>query len=207
MKNQERGWKIPRKGRVFLVAALVLMVAISAGGTLAWLMTSSNSMKNQFVVPVVAPTIREDFEDGGSVKSNVRVENTVAEGKTGIDVFIRVALVPTWETADRENVAPMPTKPDDFNTWNLNLNVTDEKNGKWIQEGEYYYYTGKVVPGATTSNLINTATVNPNSEGAKAGYRMNLQVMAEAIQATELAVKDVVKEGAWPAAVLSQLKF
>lgn len=193
MKEQERGLKIPRKSRVFLLAVLVLMVAITAGGTLAWLMTSSNFMTNNFLVPEVTPTICETFANG--TKSNVYIKNEVSSEK-GIDVYIRVALVPTWETADGNHVAPMPASLSDLN---MNMNVSNGTDG-WKQIGDYYYYTAKVAPGGNTSNLIETAEVNPDSAGAKAGYRMNLQVLAEAIQATEPAVKE-----AWPEAVWDSL--
>lgn len=186
MKEQERGLKIPRKSRVFLVAALVLMVAITAGGTLAWLMTNSNSMTNNFVVPEVTPIIYETFSNGK--KSNVYVKNEVSSEK-GIDVYIRVALVPTWETADGNSVAPMPAGLSDLDiTWGSN----------WLAHSDgYYYYKEKVAPGANTSNLIESATVKIDSAGAMAGYRMNLQVLAEAIQATEPAVKEAWSETVW----------
>lgn len=189
MKDQERGLKIPRKSRVFLVAVLVLMVAITAGGTLAWLMTSSNSMTNNFLVPEVTPTICETFANG--TKSNVFVKNEVSSEK-GIDVYIRVALVPTWETADGNSVAPMPASLSDLDiTWGTG----------WLAHSDgYYYYKAKVAPGGNTSNLIESATVKTDSAGAMAGYRMNLQVLAEAIQATEPAVKE-----AWSATVWDSL--
>lgn len=196
MKDQKNGLNIPRKSRVLLVAVLVLMVAITAGGTLAWLMDSSDSIKNNFIVPEVKPSIQESFVHG-TTKSNVYVLNDVSL-ETGIDVYIRVALVPTWETADGEHVAPMPASLDDLI---IDWNVANDGVGEWKKIGDYYYYTAKVAPGGKTSNLIDSAMVNPNREGAKAGYRMNLQVLAEAIQATESAVNE-----AWTSTVWNSLK-
>jgi hypothetical protein len=189
MKDKENRVRNPRKGRIFLAAVLLLIAATAAGGTLAWLIDSSDEVTNNFVVPEVPPTIVEGWD--GTTKSNVAVKNDVGADK-GIDVYIRVALVPTWETGG--NVAPIPASLDDLNmTWHPNSNG-------WFTHGDYYYYASKVAPGDSTSVLIESATVERNSAGAKAGYSMNLQVLAEAIQATQTAV-----EATWGEAVWTQL--
>jgi len=192
MKDKGSKIRVPRKSRVFLAAILLLMAAITAGGTLAWIIDSSTAVTNNFVVPDVTTTIEEDFEDGDTVKSNVSIKNDVTADK-GIDAYIRVALVPTWETTEGA-VAPIPASLAD-----LDMSWNPTSNG-WITHGGFYYYTGKVAPGASTSILIQTATVRGSSEGAQAGYRMNLQILAEAVQATETAVTD-----AWGGAVWASL--
>lgn len=174
-----------------LVATILLIAAIGTGSTLAWLMDSSERV-NSFVVPEVTPTIVETFEDGDSVKSNVYVKNTVATGETGIDVYIRVALVPTWETADG-HVAPISADLDvDLNVV-LNLDLIDG----WVLYDGYYYHKDTVAPQQATSILIQSATVKTESAGATAGYKMNLQVLAEAIQATKPAVKEAWSADVW----------
>jgi hypothetical protein len=140
---------------------------------------------NNFVVPEVTPTIVESFDH--TTKSNVSVKNTATPEK-GIDVYIRVALIPTWETADGA-IASIPASLSD-----LNMSMGSD----WIESGDYYYYPLKVAPNDSTSTLIEEATVKDTSAGAQAGYKMNLQVLAEAIQATEQAVKDAWGDSIWP---------
>lgn len=185
-----------KKSKPFALLATVLIIAtIGTGSTLAWLMTSSEKVENGFVVPEVAPTILEDFKDGGSVKSNVRVENTVGTGKTGIDVLIRVALVPTWQDVNG-NIIPESATVADNLAFQLNTDA-------WFESGGYYYHKAKVTPSGTTAILAQTIRPIGGPEGA----RMNLQVLAEAVQATKPAVEDLIAKGAWPAEVLKKLQF
>ncbi len=180
MREQGARGNNPRKSRIFLVAVLLLIGAAAAiGGTLAWLADKSESLENQFVVPVVTPTINESFD--GATKSDVSIRNTVASGEVGIDVYIRVALVPTWETEG--GIAPIPASLSD-------LTFANFPGAGWVEAGGYYYHKAPVAPNASTSVLIGSATVKSGTEGQLAGYTMNLQVLAEAIQATETAVKD-----------------
>ena len=101
-------------------------------------------------------------------------------------VYIRVALVPTWVTDDakHEPVAQSASLSD------LDLTWPTPSNG-WEKHGDYYYYTQPVSAGAITPELFTSAAVKDNA--APAGCTMDLQVLAQAIQATP---KDAVK-AAW----------
>lgn len=171
-----------------LVAAVLLIATIGTGTTFAWLATKSDEAVNTFVPGTVTATIVEEFN--GNTKNNVQVKN---EGN--IDVYIRVALVPTWEMKDGANwvVAPIPASLSDLN---MSLNLG---GNTWFQGNDgYYYFKNKVVPQGYTDMLISSATVKGSSAGAQAGYNMNLQVLAEAIQATQKAVDDAWGTTIWP---------
>lgn len=167
----------PRRGLV-LAAALALTLIFSAGGTLAWLAAGTEETVNTFSPAQMEIQVKEEFD--GEIKKNVRVEN-----KSETAVYIRVALVPTWVTDDaKHEPVAQSASLDDLTFTNLPANG-------WVKHGNYYYYTLPVSAGAITPELFTSAVVKDNA--APAGCTMNLQVLAQAIQATP---KDAVK-AAW----------
>lgn len=167
-----------------VVAALALATAVTVGGTLAWLSTHTNAVTNTFTMGDVKPQVSETFEN--NVKSNVCVGN---EGN--VAAYIRVALVPTWED-DSNNVKAARLSDLDITWGGGGANAEAPGNG-WIKIGEYYYYQSPV-PGKVdgtvsyTLPLIQQATVQADDEPA--GYHMNLQIIADSIQAApETAVE------------------
>ena len=169
---------VPRRGLV-LAAALALTLIFSAGGTLAWLAAVTEDTVNTFSPAQMKITVDETFN--GVTKEHVKVVNNSETA-----VYIRVALVPTWVTDDakHEPVAQSASLSD------LDLTWPTPSNG-WEKHGDYYYYTQPVSAGAITPELFTSAAVKDNA--APAGCTMDLQVLAQAIQATP---KDAVK-AAW----------
>lgn len=165
----------PRRGLV-LAAALALTLIFSAGGTLAWLAAGTEETVNTFSPAQMEIQVKEEFD--GEIKKNVRVEN-----KSETAVYIRVSLVPTWVNAAGEPVAESASLAD--------LMITGLPSNGWFEQGGYYYYTLPVSAGAITPELFTSAVVKDNA--APAGCTMNLQVLAQAVQA---APKDAV-EAAW----------
>ena len=157
-------------------AAVALIATLAVGGTLAWLSAYTQPVKNTFVMGTVPPQVTENFDH--RVKEDVAVTNT-----GNIPAYIRVALVFTWQEGEDENakVVGTPVDPEE------DL-VIDWGDSGWIKIGDYYYYTQPVAAGATTSNLIDKAEVKTAN-----GYRMNLQVIADSIQANPTSVV----EGQW----------
>lgn len=168
----------PRRGLV-LAAALALTLIFSAGGTLAWLAASTEDTVNTFSPAQMEIQVKEEFD--GKIKKNVRVENNSETA-----VYIRVALVPTWVTDDakHEPVAQSASLSD------LDLTWPTPSNG-WEKHGDYYYYTKPVPADGITPILLKSAVVKDNA--APDGCTMDLQVLAQAVQATP---KDAVK-AAW----------
>lgn len=166
----------PRRGLV-LAAALALTLIFSAGGTLAWLAAGTEDTVNTFSPAQMEIQVKEEFD--GEIKKNVRVEN-----KSETAVYIRVALVPTWvDETTHEPVAKSASLDD--------LTFTNLPASGWEKHGNDYYYTQPVSAGAITPELFTSAVVKDNA--APAGCTMDLQVLAQAVQATP---KDAV-EAAW----------
>ena len=161
-----RGKRVLKRRRLtpLAAAALLMVLFMSVGGTLAWLTAHTSAITNTFTVATPGVEIKEGFDK--QTKSNVQVKNT---GE--VEAYIRVALVPTWEDENGNAVAE-PASLDD-------LSITWGNSGKWRKGSDgYYYYQTPVAPGDRTAVLLENATVTTEN-----GYHMNLQVMADSIQA------------------------
>lgn len=180
MKKNDRIGGSGKKALILMVS-LVAILAVSVGGVLAWLATSSKDVTNTFVPGDTKIEIEEKFD--GKTKENVYVIN-----KGNIPVYIRANLVFTWKDS-AGNIIERPA--------GATLTV-DYGNGDWVKGSDgFWYYTKPVAAdGGKTTNLIDRATIKfPEGKG----YKMDLEVMAQSIQAEP---KDAV-EGAWGVTVNS----
>ena len=119
-----------------LTIAIILILVMAIGGTVAFLVTHTDQIVNTFQPTDVTCEINEKFNDDNTVKTSAVVENT---GK--IPAYIRVAVVAN--TVDAEG------------------NITGAKDvsnklagSGWTKAGDYYYYNGVVKPNETTGNLL-----------------------------------------------------
>ena len=156
--------KKPTVGLIVLVA-LVLVAAI-IGTTIAYYMITSPTTENTF--EVAAPgslTVNETFTEGDTEKKNVYV--TLNGGDTS--VYVRAAIVITFQDASGNVLAKVPVKDTDY-TIEMGPNWTLKSDGFW-----YYYDT--VAPDTSTTNLIvSCKTLNTS-------YKLVVEVLAQSIQA------------------------
>lgn len=146
-----------------LIAAILTVLLVAVGGTLAWLQVNSGEKINTFQMAAIKGTVHETFD--GSAKKDVYVQND-----SNIDVYVRVALVPTWQDTDG-NVLPETASAD---------NLSFHLGSGWFQGSDgFYYYQSKVAPNSQTGNLADVITPT----GGPSGAEMNLQVLSEVIQA------------------------
>lgn len=169
-----RGGKTARKGRLnATIISVVLILTMAVGGTIAWMSTKTDSLKNTFNPSQVSCKVEEEFDKPYNEKKNVNVRNT-----SDIPVYIRVKLV-SYRTNDAGQhiggVAGAPT---------VNFGYD------WFQYGGYYYYKMPVAPGETPAyNLADSITLKDSYGDADGGHQ-SIDVIAEAIQAgPEEAVK------------------
>lgn len=180
MKKNDRIGGSGKKALILMVS-LVAILAVSVGGVLAWLATSSKDVTNTFAPGDTKIEIEEKFEN--NVKSDVKVIN-----KGNIPVYIRANLVFTWKDS-ADNIIKKPA--------DATLTVTPENPTGWVKGSDgFWYYTKPVAADGETTKLIDKATIKfPEGKG----YQMDLEVMAQSIQAEP---KDAV-EGAWGVTVNS----
>lgn len=160
MKRNDRKGGSGKKALILMIS-LVAILAVSVGGVLAWLATSSKDVTNTFAPGDTKTEIEEDFD--GRTKKNVYVTN-----KGNIPVYIRANLVFTW----KDSAGNIIERPADATL------TVDYGNGDWVKGSDgFWYYTKPVAAdGGKTTNLIDRATINK-------GYQMDLEVMAQSIQA------------------------
>ena len=157
-----------KRSLVLVVSVLVLLLAVAVG-TLAWL-TAQDSVTNTFTPAHVTCTVEETFN--GTEKTNVQIKNT-----SDIPAYIRAYIVVTWKDADDadDNVyGKLPVEGTDYT-------MTMSSGTAWKKGSDgYYYYTSPVAADDTTGVLISSCT--EKTEKAPAGYRLSVEIIAEAIQ-------------------------
>ena len=121
-----------RKKPLTLFVALVLLLTLAVGGSLAWLV-SNDDVTNTMEPGKVPIEIVEQIE--GTTKTSITIKNT-----GNIDAYIRVAVVAN--AVDENGNVTVGTAP------TLNLG----ENWQKLDDG-YYYYKGIVAPKASTTSL------------------------------------------------------
>lgn len=145
--------KILRKPLILLIS---LILTVSVGGTLAFLITKSGAFQTVFVPGSVDCEIAET--DAGYT-----VKNTGTA-----DAYIRVAVVPNW-TKNGEIYGLAPMTANDYT-------VTAPESG-WVPVNGFYVYKNPVAPGESTSAFAVIV-----SAAAPEGCELTVDVLAEAIQ-------------------------
>lgn len=149
-----------------LLTAVMLIAALAVGGTVAWIATRTNSVRNTFSPSHVSCAVTEKFDEKTGVKEKVNVTNT---GDT--DVYIRVKLV-TYRTNEQgQHIGGTAGIP----------GFTPGEG--WVKFDDYYYYTQPVAPGGKpAADLISSITLASYTDAD--GGRQAIDVMAEAIQSS-----------------------
>ncbi len=138
-----------------LLVSLAMVLLFSVGGTIAFLIASTDPLENEFAGSNVACEVKE--ADGA-----YQVKNT-----GDIHAYIRVAIVATWQDADGNIYYQAPK-------------VQIAGPEAFAKHGDYYYCTSPVVPEGTVGSIHVTQA---EGETAPAGYTLKVEVLAQAIQA------------------------
>lgn len=179
-QHVKRSLKCKRKSSKagILILSLILLITTVVGGTLAYLITKTDSIKNTFNPSSVESEITEEFD--GTYKRNVNVKNT-----GDIDAYVRVKLVTYRVKGDNQHIGGTAEIPAFI------------PGDGWVKNGGYYYYTKPVAPGEKpAANLIDEIALVSYDDAD--GGKQVIEVMAEAIQANGVdadGTKAVVK--AW----------
>lgn len=193
--NGKRVLKTNRKAPVALVAILVLLCCAVAG-TVAFLVTKTDSVVNTFTPSKVTTYVEEEFN--GQTKSNVKIQNT-----GDIDAYIRVAVIVNWAD-DKGNVSGTPVKDSDY-VMDLNIDTGTTTNAPWFKGSDGYYYCKTAVKSVKqdTKNcytpVLIKSCIKATGAQAPAGYDLQVTILADGIQS---APADAVQQ-AWPAVQVS----
>ena len=159
------------KKTIVLLVSLVLVLSVSVGATLAFLLHTSGSLKNTFTPSSVTTDVDEEITVNG--KEDVTVKNT---GNT--DAFIRAAVVVTWQNSAGDVYGQKPVAGTDYT---IDFDFT---NG-WVEGKDgFYYYTSPVAPGESTDVLIESCVYNGN---VPEGYGLCVEIIGSGVQAVPVA--------------------
>ena len=166
-----------------LVVSLLLLLTITVGGTLAFLITSDGPLTNIFKPSKVTTEVDEDFN--GDVKSNVSIQNT-----GDIDAYIRAAVVITWQDEHGNVYGQMPkTDPDCTHGegCTCDYTISYNLNDGWEKAADgFYYWTSPVAPDGFTGILIQEC--KPVEGKAPSGYYLTVEILGSGIQSVPTSV-------------------
>ena len=155
-----------------LVICLILLLMISVGGTIAFVVTHTSEIRNTFTESVVKCEVDETFEN--NVKSNVSIKNT---GDT--TAYIRAFVNVTWMNESGQ-VASVSPKSTDY--------MIEYSTSGWLKGSDgYYYYSLPVQPNDKTAVLINSCELLETAS-APDGYYLSVEIVCSAIQSTPVSV-------------------
>lgn len=165
--------RLLRKRPVVLMVAVLLLVMVTIGGTMAYLMDRTNPVENKFEQANVNIEINEPgWTDGGSTKSNVTIVNN-----GNVFAQVRAKIVVTWQYDETNAVyAKAPVSPTDYT-------ITIPTNTGWSgpDKDGWYLFDGYVAPnGGQTGVLIDSCS--PVSGNTPDGCHLVVDIIAEAIQ-------------------------
>ncbi len=155
--------------KLALISFMTVILAISSV-TLAYLSQTTDSLENRFVPGKVDQTIHESFD--GTTKEHVSIKNT-----GNVEVYVRVVLAANWLSCpDTEGSAvisscsvagPAPLVQIELN----------ETSSWFLASDGFYYYKALLLPGQTTSDLLESFT-----PPTQRGYHYALDVVSSTIQ-------------------------
>ena len=121
------------KKPIALILALTAILCAVVGGTIAFVMVSTDTVENKFTPSTIDITVDEDFD--GEKKSSIKIDNT----RSNIDVYARVAIVTSWETSDG-GFCMAHDEP--------TISVSED----WFKGSDGYYYCKNAIPAGGSSD-------------------------------------------------------
>lgn len=182
--------KISRK--LVLLLSLVAVLAITVGGTLAYLQATTGLLTNTFKLADVHTKIEEELSD----TKQVYIQN---EGES--DVYVRVRLSLSGLTAKQmENVKVVHEANPDVETYKNGDCITILTYGQWAQEDEkllefkpddFFYYAGELGSQAKTGKPLEVVV----GSGAGVTKEQNFEVIVyhESVLARNSGLTDASK--------------
>lgn len=178
--------------KMMLGSAILLVVLLVVGGTLAWFTAETDTVVNNFKAGTLDIKLTEDFDDtaagnvnpGDKIKKEITIENTGTKR-----AYLRMKLEPKWT-----NLVGEQTTLEDWGP----ASILDLHQDWELKSDGYYYYKNVVAAGATAPKPFTKIQFAGAAMGDKyQGANFALNVKVEAIQVTNGAV-----EAQWPSSGL-----
>lgn len=166
-----------------VVFAILATIAVTVGGSLAFIADTTDRADNNFELEQITNEIIQ--EKSGNTLTSVSVKNT-SETK---DSYIRAMLIVNWNELDVNGEltnAIYGMAPIEGTDYSLTYNTSD-----WVEYpvgSGIYYYNDDVASGDTTEPFI-TNFKQISTENQPDGYGLSVEVLVQSIQATGLDSK------------------
>ena len=172
-KHDKRSHRRSGKSAALLVSFLLLLT-VTVGGTIAFLMDSDGPLNNLFNPSQVTTKVEETVS--GNTKSDVSIKNT---GDT--TAWIRASIVVTWQDAEGNVYGQLPVEGTDYE---MTLNVVNKDGWMKGDDGFYYWYLPvkseeEAQNDCNTGVLIKECTYKAN---APEGYFLTVEIIGSGIQ-------------------------
>lgn len=167
--------KIFKNYKLLVIIGILAVLFIGAGATLAYNNAFTDTIVNTFFPGDISAEIIEEFD--GEIKEHVVIKNTSERSKA----YIRAYYVVSWKDADGNVYPQKPVAGEDY-TYRMGSNT----NWDFDTSDGYGYYALPVAPGASTPDFIRE--LKPVAGRAPAGYHLEVDIIAEAIQSNPTSV-------------------
>lgn len=174
--KRRRKSKVRMNRATVLLMAILMLVGVVAGSTVAYLITKTDDVANTFEYGKVSCDVGETFN--GTTKENVYITNT-----GNINAYIRATYVVNW-VDEKGNI--LASAPDGYS-----YSITENPGNKWVKSTTdgYFYYPVAVAPEGKTEGSLLTCTVTKRPDNPQ--YKLSVEILATAVQSTPLtAVTD-----------------
>lgn len=165
--KKRRKSKVRMNRATVLLMAILMLIGVVAGSTVAYLIDKTGNVANTFEYGKVSCRVEEKFDK--KEKKDVQIQNT-----GNVNAYIRATYVINWLDTDGNIVASVP----DGYSYSLTLNP----GNKWKKIGDYYYYPDPVAPDHLTDGSLLTCTVEYPQDLANPEYTLSVEILATAVQ-------------------------
>ena len=172
---------------VLLALSLVLVLGLSVGGTLAYLVTNTEPVTNTFTPGKLDTPPEEKFD--GDEKTDVVVTNS---NDSAVAAYVRATWTINWVVGSGETAQIVaPAKEGDYD-------ITVATSG-WSRGSDgFYYWHEPVAPDGQTGALIERLTANNGAAPDVEGVHLQATIITQTIQADPV---DAIKDAEWPVTI------
>lgn len=168
------------------IIVILLLSVMGIGMTSAWFIAGTSTKENIFNTGKVDIQLNEEFNppskwvEGEVIPKIIEIEN---EGS--LDVYTRIRLTGVWQQRIEGDWVDTSLAPD-----NVELTMAEESESGWIYDNGFYYYKN-ILPANETSSPLRVDAKLKSGAQEYDGKRFMLKVVAEAVQTSNGAYKDV----------------
>lgn len=185
-KQRKKRYRLAWKKACILPVFLIMIAGttLTVHAYLKW----STVVENKFTAETSAsPTVQETFD--GKSKTGV----TVNLGKTEYSVYVRAAIVATWENSSGKVHANVPVPGVDYEL-QLNVDTDTDTSRDWFEKDGFYYHKAAVKSEGATAVLINSCKplkeAPLDKDNSEESYTLKVKIVTQTIQAAGMTDGD-----------------